>query len=83
MTTFCSNNMAICGIKVRMGDYKTAMNGAKFQCCELPSYDVSTYLPPVSSKSYLTTLEPTSTAYATLIDTRSKITGNINLFLVS
>ena len=32
----CPENMAICGIKVRMAGSSTAMNGAKFQCCELP-----------------------------------------------
>ena len=72
--------MAICGIKVRMGDYKTAMNGAKFQCCELLKYDVTTSLPPFSSESYLSTLESTSTAYSTFFDTRSQTKGEINLF---
>ena len=28
--------MAICGVKVRMDGYKTALNGAMFQCCKLP-----------------------------------------------
>ena len=28
--------MAICGVKVRMDGYKTALNGAMFQCCDLP-----------------------------------------------
>lgn len=76
--------MAICGIKVRMGDDTTAMNGAKFQCCELLTHDASqtsqTSLPPFSSDSYLSTFEPTSTAYATLVDTIPGTKGDINLF---
>ena len=28
--------MAICGVKVRMDGAKTALNGAMFQCCNLP-----------------------------------------------
>ena len=32
----CSPNMAVCGLKVRMGDDKTALNGAMFRCCKLP-----------------------------------------------
>ena len=35
-TQTCEENKAICGIKVRMADSSTALNGAKFQCCELP-----------------------------------------------
>ena len=75
--------MAICGIKVRMGDSSTAMNGAKFQCCSLLTYDFTTSLPPGSSESYLSTLKPRYTAYATLVDTRSKTKGDINLSWVS
>ena len=29
--------MAICGVKVRMADSDTALNGAMFQCCDLPN----------------------------------------------
>ena len=29
--------MAICGMKVRMADSDTALNGAMFQCCDLPN----------------------------------------------
>ena len=35
-TKYCSQNMAICGVKVRMADSDTALNGAMFQCCDLP-----------------------------------------------
>ena len=34
----CEKDMAICGIKVRMADESTALNGARFQCCLLPEY---------------------------------------------
>ena len=33
----CQPNMAICGIRVRMADSHTALNGARFHCCNLPT----------------------------------------------
>ena len=34
--SWCPENMAICGLQVRMASSSTAMNGAKFKCCDLP-----------------------------------------------
>ena len=62
--------MAICGIKVRMAGFDTAMNGARFQCCELP-IPSTTILPntthPSNATSSLTSLstEPTLTLNST------------------
>ena len=69
--------MAVCGVKVRMAPASTAMNGAKFQCCELPVPPTST-LPPTTESSRvsnnLSTFAPTETAVP---DSRfSDIKGN-------
>ena len=42
--------MAICGIKVRMADSDTALNGAMFQCCDLPN-NTNHLLEPKTKKS--------------------------------
>ena len=33
----CQPNMAICGVRVRMADSHTALNGVRFHCCNLPT----------------------------------------------
>ena len=49
-TKYCAQNMAICGIKVRMADSDTALNGAMFQCCDLPN-NTNHLLEPKTKKS--------------------------------
>ena len=58
----CSENMAICGLQVRMASATTAMNGAKFRCCELP-------VPPT------TTPQPTTESSERLVDMSSPTTS--------
>ena len=41
-TMYCNDNMAICGVRVRMADSHTALNGAKFHCCPLPKEEDNT-----------------------------------------
>ena len=42
--------MAICGVRIRMADSDTALNGAMFKCCDLPNYDGSDF--KISSNSF-------------------------------
>ena len=69
--------MAICGIKVRMAGSSTAMNGAKFQCCELPIH-VSTVSPSTASPlNYTTSLSPLATEPTLPLNSRpARIRGN-------
>ena len=75
--------MAICGIKVRMGDSTTAMNGAKVQCCELPSpanrnSPLSVVL-PISSRL----VEDTATTDISISDANSVINGKAKTIQIS
>ena len=64
-TKHCSNNMAICGVKVRMDGYKTALNGAMFQCCNLPDDSAYPYNLPTTAPT-----EITSVSVEHILDTR-------------
>ena len=75
--------MAICSIKVRMGDSTTAMNGAKFQCCELSSLantnSSSSVVLPVNSRL----VEDKNTTDISISDTNSVINGKAKKFQIS
>ena len=75
--------MAICGIKVRMGDSNTAMNGAKFQCCELPSLANTNASPSVVLPGNSGLVEDTATTDISISDTNSVINGKIKKFKYS
>ena len=54
-TKYCSKNMAICGIKIRMADSDTALNGAMFKCCDLPNDNGNLYEPSTYPRTIITT----------------------------
>ena len=69
--------MAICGLKVRMAPASTAMNGAKFQCCELPVPPTSTFPPTTESSRTLSSLSSFAPTETTAHDSSlSDIKGN-------
>ena len=73
--------MAICGIKVRMAAASTAMNGAKFQCCELPISSTTVPLPTQSPVAHSTALTPVPTTESTMPQNLTQgITGEIESF---
>ena len=67
----CPDNMAICGVKVRMADSSTAMNGAQFRCCELPISSSST----TSDVLHSSTVLPASTESTLLTNSESTVKG--------
>ena len=70
----CDSNMAICGMKVRMGDTKTALNGAKFKCCDFSGHGN----PSPDSRRGSQTDYPLSSFpsdYKDLIEPRSGLSG--------
>ena len=74
--------MAICGIKVRMGDSSTALNGAKFQCCDLPNSDAYPFNLPSASTTNVPTTE-SSTSIVSINNVRSKLSGKHLVVYVS
>lgn len=72
----CSQNMAICGIKVRMGDSKTALNGAKFKCCDLPSNDAYPFNLPVLTTRTPAISSPESAKPNIPINSRTGLSGD-------
>ena len=47
--------MAICGIKIRMADSDTALNGAMFKCCDLPNHNGNIFKPSTYPHTTITT----------------------------
>ena len=74
--------MAICGMKVRMGDTKTALNGAKFECCDFPDHDNSS---PDSQRNSETDypLSSLPSDYKNLIEPRSGLSGTSLITLLT
>ena len=71
--------MAICGIKVRMSGSSTALNGAKFQCCDLPTSDAYPFnLPNISTTIVPTTKSSQSSDF--INNRRSKLSGKHVIF---
>ena len=75
--------MAICGIKVRMGDSTTAMNGAKFQCCELPSLANTNVSPSVVIPVNSRLGEATATTDISIAEANAVINGKAKTFQIS
>ena len=73
----------MCGIKVRMGDSNTAMNGAKFQCCELPSLANTNASPSVVLPVNSRLVEDTATTDISIPDANSVINGKAKTFQIS
>ena len=78
----CDSNMAICGMKVRMGDTKTALNGAKFKCCDFTGHGNSS---PDSRRGSKTGYPPSSfpSDYKNLIEPRSGLSGTAPITLLN
>ena len=78
----CDSNMAICGMKVRMGDTKTALNGAKFKCCDLSGHGNSS---PDSRRGSITDypLSSVPSDYKDLIEPRSGLSGTSLIALLN
>ena len=53
--------MAICGLQVRMASATTAMNGAKFKCCELPEVSTTITQPATESTESLVEMSTPTT----------------------
>ena len=73
--------MAICGIKVRMGDSSTALNGAKFQCCDLPSSDAYPFNLPSASTTNVPTTK-SSKLRPSIDNVRSKLSGKHTILYI-
>ena len=54
--------MAICGLQVRMASATTAMNGAKFRCCELPVPPTTISQPTTESSQRLVNMSTPTTS---------------------
>ena len=52
---YCKEDMAVCGIQVRMAVASTALNGAKFYCCPLPRSSISS---DISASNSTTSISP-------------------------
>ena len=78
----CDSNMAICGMKVRMGDTKTALNGAKFKCCDFTGHGNSS---PDSRRGSITDypLSSVPSDYKNLIEPRSGLSGTAPITLLN
>ena len=75
--------MEICGIKVRMGDSTTAMNGAKFQCCEMSSLANTSASPSVVLPVNSRLVEDTATTDISISDANSVMNGAAKTFQIS
>ena len=71
--------MAICGLKVRMGDTKTALNGAKFKCCPFSEHGNSLSDSQLGSETdYPLSAFPSD--FKNLIEPRSGLSGTAIIY---